>query len=560
MNKILFDKYLKDNNSKTNMLPNQLVLPEIELDDEEAPDLGMIQTQKVDFTYEPKGENYCYPSTKDFAEVFQDVCLESIYSKKCTIDALHKIKKICLEIKQTDIFKMKIDKELKYDEFRQEQQTITKNQVYTLKMRWVDDVVTCVEDSFKNEKEGWFNIKEANPSNYHIGKLKSFLTLVKVTMQDTLMDLIKANLNKYVDFIASFMPETTVIESITQVSNKYSDGYQVSSLGEEDFRKLHTPLFSVDLRIIDGHIKYSDSPIFFKGTVLKTFSVTLQELGTIQEIEGKILDSKFKKKIDSYLSCPKLPEYAPDLGDGSDPLKKYENQNVWVWDLYKRLESIMIEAILPLDEFLERFDKFKEILELSEEQLVKKYDGEHKKPIDFIFKEIEKFKIQSSEFESTILPKVQVGCFMVDCSDVKKKISEIFGKIQHALTEVIAKRASDTVQDIESKFLDISKQISQDPKDIEELTKLNEFIEIDLPIRIKKLQEETKEVMEIFDLLENAKFKMPEKELDLRWKIFKNPSDILKSVDDRDDVLNQKKKQLYEQMKSEQTDFKQMLD
>jgi len=53
---------------------------------------------------------------------------------------------------------------------------------------------------------------------------------------------------------------------------------------------------------------------------------------------------------------------------------------------------------------------------------------------------------------------------------------------------------------------------------------------------------------------------MPEKELDLRWKIFKNPSDILKSVDDRDDVLNQKKKQLYEQMKSEQTDFKQRLD
>jgi len=44
MNKILFDKYLKDNNSKTNMLPNQLVLPEIELEDEEAPELGMIQT------------------------------------------------------------------------------------------------------------------------------------------------------------------------------------------------------------------------------------------------------------------------------------------------------------------------------------------------------------------------------------------------------------------------------------------------------------------------------------------------------------------------------------
>jgi len=32
---------------------------------------------------------------------------------------------------------------------------------------------------FNEEDEGWFNLKKADPVNYSVGKLKSFMTLVK---------------------------------------------------------------------------------------------------------------------------------------------------------------------------------------------------------------------------------------------------------------------------------------------------------------------------------------------------------------------------------------------
>ena len=70
MNKILFNKYLKENEQKNNILPNQLVLPDLEIEDNIVPENGMISLEKAEFTYEPKGEDYSYPSTKEFAEIF----------------------------------------------------------------------------------------------------------------------------------------------------------------------------------------------------------------------------------------------------------------------------------------------------------------------------------------------------------------------------------------------------------------------------------------------------------------------------------------------------------
>ena len=131
MNKILFNKYLSENDGKNDMLPNQLILPELERGEaQEAPEKGMIATEKAEFTYEPKGEDYSYPSSKEFTETFQEVCLESVYSRNCSILALQDIKALCLDVSRRDVFKIKLDKAVKYDDFRQEQQIAIKKLVF----------------------------------------------------------------------------------------------------------------------------------------------------------------------------------------------------------------------------------------------------------------------------------------------------------------------------------------------------------------------------------------------------------------------------------------------
>lgn len=86
-------------------------------------------------------------------------------------------------------------------------------------------MIRVIYSRFEHEKDGWFNIKEANPKNYKLGKLDSFLNLVRLEMQDTLHDLVDRNFHQYVSFIESFVPSTTTIHSLTHIENGYGDDY-----------------------------------------------------------------------------------------------------------------------------------------------------------------------------------------------------------------------------------------------------------------------------------------------------------------------------------------------
>ena len=69
-----------------------------------------------------------------------------------------------------------------------------------------------------------------------------------------------------------------------------------------------------------------------------------------------------------------------------------------------------------------------------------------------------------------------------------------------------------------------------------------------MPIQISKLKQETQDVMKIFEKLENMGHTMPANDLALRWKIFKNPSDIYEVVKERESQRGNSKKRLLDQM------------
>lgn len=52
------------------------------------------------------------------------------------------------------------------------------------------------------------------------------------------------------------------------------------------------------------------------------------------------------------------------------------DEHKWVWDLYGELETKMSTAILPLYDYLERFQEFKEILEIRPDDYVREIEME----------------------------------------------------------------------------------------------------------------------------------------------------------------------------------------
>ncbi len=86
-------------------------------------------------------------------------------------------------------------------------------------------------------------MKETSKITYDFGKLKRFLTVIRLMMQDTLQTLILANFYNYEAAIKNFIPNKVEILNTNHILNYYADGKITDStkLSHSKFRK--RPLF-----------------------------------------------------------------------------------------------------------------------------------------------------------------------------------------------------------------------------------------------------------------------------------------------------------------------------
>ena len=178
----------------------------------------------------------------------------------------------------------------------------------------------------------------------------------------------------------------------------------------------------------------------------------------------------------------------------------------------------MKKAIEPLNEYITKFEKFSEVIKMDPEKYVAQFDIEgSEKPVEFLLDEVKKWKTEEEKLEKSLLNSVHVSCFRVDSKEIIKKMNGIFKEIQSKLVELIAKRAKGITNGIFENFKDIQQELRKTPQTIEDLTKLKEMIANELPDTIDKLQQETKEAMELFEKLEEINYKMPAEELNKKW-------------------------------------------
>ena len=85
-------------------------------------------------------------------------------------------------------------------------------------------MVGIIKDQFNEIGKGWFNMKETSKITYDFGKLKKFLTVIRLMMQDTLYSLIRKNFDEYEQMIRSFIPIKIEIFSTNKVKNTFAGG------------------------------------------------------------------------------------------------------------------------------------------------------------------------------------------------------------------------------------------------------------------------------------------------------------------------------------------------
>ena len=245
-----------------------------------------------------------------------------------------------------------------------------------MKGAWIQELIKIMKGNFAGVGKGWFNMKETSKITYDFGKLKRFLTVVRLLMQDTVLSLVKKNYEKFCVFLKSFIPEQVTIEDPSNVLNEFIlDDARLSELhrcGLTNSKKF--PLFTLEMLKTqnDEEFIYSTPPSSFVRMAVSLLEKALDEISKVPDLEPKILADLYKsQKNESYIKTPVKPKERPISPNVHERPRKYPDENKWLWDMIEDLRGKLNDGIEPLDRYMESFDRFKMVLHMNPDEVAR---------------------------------------------------------------------------------------------------------------------------------------------------------------------------------------------
>ena len=246
MNKIIFDKHMKQSNG--NLIVDPLNLPQEKVKGP-APEKGMIKIPE-----------------HNFSNTFNEFYFNTILNKDQSIRAMQEIRKECNDVRAMDVYNPNINKPMKVTEFNQVQKSSISKISYYLKETWVNKIKEIIKTNFYEDPaisqqfgRPWFSLNDVTKDSYELGKLKKFLKQTNFIMQDTLLFMTQDSVKRFVDKICWFIPHETIVTDAYNVQNVYYTPEEVAKMGAP---KDKTPLFDINLELsADGKTVQYSCPI-----------------------------------------------------------------------------------------------------------------------------------------------------------------------------------------------------------------------------------------------------------------------------------------------------------
>jgi len=539
MNKIIYDKLTTEGDP--NLIQYPLILPPDMQSSKPVKYFAMIQIED-----------------NKFADNLSQFFFNTLLIKKEVIQALVDVKTECIGIKDLHVFTLEQNRVYRVDEFKQVQDSHISQIASTLKETWVNKLKDTIKKYFGGVGKGWFNIQETSKETYEFGKLKKLLTRIRLMMEENILEISKQSLYSFVNGIISLIPKFTTVNGAGDVQNTFTE----SPVEEEQKAEVKEPLFTIDLIIKQGHDlpKYGPDPVKIPKDVLEIFDKGVTELQQISQLEPKVLEGLFKKQTTLFLKAPIRPKSKPDASLNPD---KMVDENMWVWELFDKLETELNRSIEPLQAYLKTYEKYKDLSSLNPDEFVQKVNnasdkeaGEKdlRKEIFDIKKMIKEFMEKEEQIRQEIPESIVVSIFRINCKDVRKLYEGKYSEIVRGLTMLIVKKCRKQADTLSIKFDKMKEKISKDPKNIEELIQIKRDMEA-LPLKIEEEKKNIETLMDIYDIIEELSYKLTKEEMDLRWNVFARPKLLKELMESRKGYLDKKKEIFLQAMEEEQKSF-----
>eukprot|EP01105_Mastigella_eilhardi_P018534 TRINITY_DN42_c0_g2_i2.p1 TRINITY_DN42_c0_g2~~TRINITY_DN42_c0_g2_i2.p1 ORF type:complete len:4316 (+),score=1161.39 TRINITY_DN42_c0_g2_i2:1869-12950(+) len=358
--------------------------------------------------------------------------------------------------------------------------------------------------------------------------------MVRFLMEDSIRFLIEDSLESLVSFIEAAADNLVAVHStdVVDVSR--------SAKAQETFR---FPLFVVDLEIAGGPqasqpaaaapgangaapgtdttpaddtIVLGTEPSHFKEKILLLIDKSLCSFENIPTIERTVMKNLFWSSI-------------PTLG----VVSKTESAVV---DILARLHCAFQKALVPLEQYLATYSKYQPLLAQKTEQYLADFhtrlgDPPPANPLSELVAEITKQLMLRDEVENSIPGVISVGMFLVNCSEVKRVLSDKRKSFAQAILDMLCQMTATATQTIFKEFDQILHKLEEKPPNIEALMDTKQYMTT-IPILLKQLQRKIDNVIVYYDTLESFNYNLQQDQFNNRWLVMRWPQRITEKVEE----------------------------
>uniref|UniRef100_A0A8C3K8B9 Dynein axonemal heavy chain 1 n=1 Tax=Calidris pygmaea TaxID=425635 RepID=A0A8C3K8B9_9CHAR len=372
------------------------------------------------------------------------------------------------------------------EEFEQIQtQTFTQVQTF-LKDAWINTLTTAVKSNLRHAGKDWYNLEQSHWEVYQMSKLRKLMTRIKFMLQDSVRYLVQNSLISFTQLL---------LDACHGILNCSQDMEWGDDLINSPYRPRRNPLFLTDLVLDSSGVHFSPPVETFEKSLISLFDKGILVTHTVPQLEKYVLQNML------ITDTPLL-----------DSVGLHEPE---VEELREAVRSAIRKALIPLQAYGKRYEKFLELNNNDLEFFLREYK-EQCPPAQEVMDIVNMHLAEKENLDNTVPSSIVIGPFHVSIEGVKQNLSEKYKALATSMLDILAENLHLQVEDTCGAYESVSRKMHEKPNTIEELAELREWMK-GVPEQLAVQEELIREVTEDYKVMEEFLYNLTEEDFSDMW-------------------------------------------
>ncbi|XP_024940673.1 dynein heavy chain 1, axonemal [Cephus cinctus] len=420
----------------------------------------------------------------------------------------------CINVSDMTLFSLNYGKSWTLDDFEAQQTQTTVTTFKYLRERWLEKMTQSIRMCLRDIGKGWFNLEQKDHHVYDVMKLKRFMNLTMLRMQNALRNLVERSMTLYLHML-----ETPALCTLN-VDDDFSWG---SDLMDTQFKPAVNPVFNIQLTMNMESAYYSTDPLLFEKVIVSLFDNALRLCHQIRQVHPFLL-TNLKFPQDLFLSSVGLMEEL-------------------VRNARERLQLAYRKSLIPLNAYCKEYNQFLTLYSLDVPLYGESFMKESRTAAE-VKEEISMHLRLNHSLEVTVPKCMWIGPYNVNVQPLKTFLVNKRMNLATTLLNMFAERLRIQTEEILEEYRGICRRLKEAPKNVEDIFELKEWMET-IPLTVKNLDDGVQKLKMDFDILDFFRWNLSDADFQAKWEAIGYPLEIQIQVEESIGYLAEEQNKFY---------------